>query len=183
MVRAYETLASRPEVDPDRIGIAGFSVGGSLALLAAGDPRIAERGRLGERIRRVADARDLPRLGRVLTPTWRRWCRRVDWEPSPLAREVYLRFALDQVDDAAGPRGARAGAVRGRSSPATVPRPMSPFVRASPTDGGRQAHDLLTAESLDDAGGPSPRCLRPASSSSTRSHRSGISMGSRPMSS
>ena len=41
VVRAYETLAARPEVDPERVGIAGFSVGGSLALLAAADERIA----------------------------------------------------------------------------------------------------------------------------------------------
>src|SRR5918994_2229637 len=41
VVRAFQLLAARPEVDPDRVGIVGFSVGGSLALLAAGDPRIA----------------------------------------------------------------------------------------------------------------------------------------------
>ena len=41
--RAFGLLASRPEVDPQRVGIAGFSVGGSLAVLAAADPRIAER--------------------------------------------------------------------------------------------------------------------------------------------
>ena len=43
VVRAFELLAARPEVDPARVSIAGFSVGGSLALLAARDPRIADR--------------------------------------------------------------------------------------------------------------------------------------------
>src|SRR5918994_7079775 len=42
VVHAFETLRDRPEVDPERIGIVGFSVGGSLALLAASDERIAE---------------------------------------------------------------------------------------------------------------------------------------------
>ena len=41
VVRALQVLAERPEVDPERVGIVGFSVGGSLALLAAADPRIA----------------------------------------------------------------------------------------------------------------------------------------------
>ena len=38
VVEAFQTLAARPEVDRERVGIVGFSVGGSLALLAAGDP-------------------------------------------------------------------------------------------------------------------------------------------------
>jgi acetyl esterase/lipase len=37
LVRAAAYLRSRPEVDPERIGIFGASVGGSLALLAATD--------------------------------------------------------------------------------------------------------------------------------------------------
>jgi hypothetical protein len=43
LVEAFETVAALPEVDPDRIGMASFSVGGAIALLAASDPRIAER--------------------------------------------------------------------------------------------------------------------------------------------
>ena len=42
VVRAFEFLAARPEVDRERVGIVGFSVGGSLALLAARDPTIAD---------------------------------------------------------------------------------------------------------------------------------------------
>lgn len=34
-------LAARPEVDPSRVGLAGFSAGASIALIAAADPRIA----------------------------------------------------------------------------------------------------------------------------------------------
>src|SRR5918997_5380568 len=41
VVRAFQFLAARPEVDRERVGVVGFSVGGSLALLAAADPRIA----------------------------------------------------------------------------------------------------------------------------------------------
>jgi len=39
---AVLVLAARPEVDPRRLGLAGFSAGGSMALLAAADPRLAQ---------------------------------------------------------------------------------------------------------------------------------------------
>ncbi|MCS6801449.1 MAG: acetylxylan esterase [Chloroflexota bacterium] len=42
-VRAVETLAQHPAVDPRRISLLGFSVGGSTALVASADPRIADR--------------------------------------------------------------------------------------------------------------------------------------------
>ena len=42
-VTAFETLAAHPAVDPQRIAFLGFSVGGSVALVAASDPRIADR--------------------------------------------------------------------------------------------------------------------------------------------
>jgi predicted esterase len=39
---ALLVLAQRPEVDPSRLGLIGFSAGGSLALMASADPRIAD---------------------------------------------------------------------------------------------------------------------------------------------
>lgn len=43
LAEATLVVAARPEADPDRVGIAGFSAGASVALLAAADPRIADR--------------------------------------------------------------------------------------------------------------------------------------------
>lgn len=43
LVGIYQHLERQPYVDPDRIGYIGVSVGGSLALVAAADPRIADR--------------------------------------------------------------------------------------------------------------------------------------------
>ena len=41
VVAAFEHLARQEYVDPERVGLAGFSVGASFALAAAADPRIA----------------------------------------------------------------------------------------------------------------------------------------------
>ena len=43
LVRGFQVLQSRPAVDPDRVGFIGFSMGGSLAMVAAADPEIADR--------------------------------------------------------------------------------------------------------------------------------------------
>lgn len=41
VVAAFQHLARQDYVDPDRLGLAGFSVGASYAMVAAADPRIA----------------------------------------------------------------------------------------------------------------------------------------------
>src|SRR5918997_2073259 len=98
VVRAFQLLAARPEVDRERVGVVGFSVGGSLALLAAADPRIATGVRWVNAFGAFADAETYlaaasahAYVGSDGNP--------VAWTPSPLAREVYLAFVLDQVEE------------------------------------------------------------------------------------
>lgn len=43
LVAEFEYVQKLPQVDPDRIGFFGASVGGSLALVASADPRIADK--------------------------------------------------------------------------------------------------------------------------------------------
>lgn len=43
LVEAFEALGAHPRVDAKRVGFVGLSVGGSLAIVAASDPRIADR--------------------------------------------------------------------------------------------------------------------------------------------
>jgi acetyl esterase/lipase len=43
LVAEFEYVQALPEVDPERVGYFGASVGGSLALVAAADPRIAQQ--------------------------------------------------------------------------------------------------------------------------------------------
>jgi dienelactone hydrolase len=146
VVQAFEVLASRPEVDPHRVGVAGFSVGGSLALLAAADARIADRVRFVNAFGAFGDASTY--LASVAANAYRDESgTEVPWTPSPLAREVYLRFMLDQVSDA-GDRRALELALGEDVLAATHP-PPDPELRASlETDAARTIHDLLTAASL-----------------------------------
>ena len=43
LIRGFEILSDRESVDPDRIGFIGFSMGGSLAMVASADDAIADR--------------------------------------------------------------------------------------------------------------------------------------------
>jgi dienelactone hydrolase len=149
VVRAFQLLAARPEVDRTRIGIVGFSVGGSLALLAARDPRIADQVRWVNAFGAFADAETY--LASVAAHAF------VDpagavvpWTPTPLAREVFLRFVLDQVDDDAD-RGALEGALGETILAGGRPQPDAGLRGTLQSDPGRAAHDLLTAASLDGA--------------------------------
>lgn len=149
VVDAFQLLAARPEVDRERMGIFGFSVGGSLAMLAARDPAIAGSVRWVNAFGAFADAATY--LASVSAHAYRGPDGdEVAWTPSPLARDVYLSFMLDRVDDA-GDR---------RTLDAAFGRPILDGNRPSAdpslregleTDVGRTVHDLLTAASLDAA--------------------------------
>jgi dienelactone hydrolase len=149
VVRAFELLAARPEVDPERVGIVGFSVGGSLALLAAADPRIASDVAWVNAFGAFADASTY--LAAVSAHAYRGPSGEdVPWTPSPLAREVYLRFMLDQVGDAADRQALESGladAILDGERPAPDPG-LRDDLR---TDAARAVHALLTARSLAEA--------------------------------
>jgi acetyl esterase/lipase len=149
LVEAFETLAARPEVDQDRIGIVGFSVGGSLALLAAGDPAISGRVDWINAFGAYADAASY--LASVSAHAYRDADgEAVPWVPTPLAREVYLRFMLDQVDDP-DDRDVLDAAFADAILAARRP-PVDPSLRASlASQAARTVHDLLSAPSLDAA--------------------------------
>ena len=149
VVRAFGLLAARPEVDPERIGIVGFSVGGSLALLAARDQRISSRVRWVNAFGAFADAATYlaavsahAYLGTDGEP--------VAWMPTPLAREVYLRFMLDQVDEA-DDRRALDEAFSDRILAGERPRSDEALRAMLETDAARTVLDLFTAPSLEAA--------------------------------
>jgi acetyl esterase/lipase len=149
VIEAFQLLAARPEVDSARVGMVGFSVGGSLALIAAADPRIASRvawvnafGAYGDAesyLASVAAHAYLGASGEI-----------VAWEPTVLAREVFLRLLLDAIPDTGDRRllqqryGEEIASDRRVSSDSGLRRSLS-------SQAGRAAYDLLTAGSLGEA--------------------------------
>jgi dienelactone hydrolase len=149
VVDAFQLLAARPEVDRDRLGIVGFSVGGSLALLAARDPSIANEVRWVNAFGAFADARTyLASVSAHAHPGPQRSA--VDWTPTPLAREVYLHFLLDQVEDSED-RAALDEAFADLILAAERPSPAAELRAALDSEAGRVVHDLLTASSREAA--------------------------------
>lgn len=149
VVDAFELLAARPEVDRERIGIVGFSVGGSLALLAAGDPAIADDVRWVNAFGAFADARTY--LASVASHAYRAaGGAEVAWTPTPLAREVYVGFLLGQVDDVAD-RAALMAAYGEAVVAGERPEPDLGVREALSTPVARTLNDLLVSGSLDDA--------------------------------
>jgi acetyl esterase/lipase len=149
VVRAFQLLAARPEVDRDRLGVVGFSVGGSLALLAAADERIAGQVRWVNAFGAFADAETY--LASVSAHAYRAADGSpVEWQPTPLALEVYVNFLLAQVTDEADREAldrAFAEPIRAGEKP-----PPDPALRRRLTsDAARGVHDLLTARSLERA--------------------------------
>jgi acetyl esterase/lipase len=149
VVRAFQLLAARPEVDGERVGIVGFSVGGSLALLAAADERIASQVRWVNAFGAFADAATY--LAAVSAHAYRAPDGSVvPWTPTPLAREVYLAFLLDQVSDE-GDRQLLDGAFATAILEAERPAPDADLRASLETDGATAIHDLVTAGSLEEA--------------------------------
>lgn len=150
VVDAFQLLASRPEVDRDRVGIFGFSVGGSLALLAAADPAIAPSVRWVNAFGAFSDAATY--LAAVSAHAYRASDGTARaWTPAPLARQVYLEFMLDQVDHA-GDRAALEEAFGAPIREGRRPGADTAVRQGLATDVARTVHDLFTARSLDAAG-------------------------------
>jgi dienelactone hydrolase len=94
LVAAVDAVRRQPEVDPQRVGFLGLSVGGGLALLAAGDDRIAPQVAYVVTVGGYSDALDLLRqIGSATTlePG------RPAWQPSDLAIVAYRRQLIDAV--------------------------------------------------------------------------------------
>jgi hypothetical protein len=97
VVAAFETLAGLPGVDPGRIGMAGFSVGASLSLIAAADPRITDRITWVSAFGAYADAATL--LVDVATHSVVRDGVVEPWPPGSMTRRVFLGMLLEAVPD------------------------------------------------------------------------------------
>src|SRR6266536_1342939 len=95
VVGDVELLRARPDVDPTRIGILGFSVGGSVALQAAADPRLDGKLALVNAFGSYSDATDLVRA--AATRSLRYAGIDEAWEPHPLTLWVLARQLVDTL--------------------------------------------------------------------------------------
>jgi hypothetical protein len=99
LVLAFEHLAGLDFVDPDRVGMAGFCVGASLAAVAAADPRISDRVRYVNFFGGYFDAADLVKS--VVTRS-RSYDGVVEaWDPDALAVEVVRLHLIEGLSDPA----------------------------------------------------------------------------------
>ena len=92
LVEAFEAVAARPEVDPDRIGMAAFSVGAAIAMIAAADPRIADRVQWINAFGGFGDAETL-----LVESATRRMVvsgQERPWKMGNLARQMFLRTVV-----------------------------------------------------------------------------------------
>jgi dienelactone hydrolase len=97
VVGDVELLRARPDVDPARIGILGFSVGGSVAVQAAADPRLDGKLALVNAFGSYDDATDLVRA--AATRSLRYAGVDEEWQPHPLTLWVLARQLVDTLPD------------------------------------------------------------------------------------
>ena len=106
LVAAFQHLREEDYVDPQRVGLAGFSVGASFALVAAADPRIADDIAFVNAFGGYYDTADLMvqiAAGRAMEQGAER-----AWEVDRLTRRVYDNMLIDSIDDPAHREVARA---------------------------------------------------------------------------
>lgn len=101
LVDAFGVVSRHPAVDPDRVGFAGFCVGAALALLAAADPRIADRVSFVNALTPYYDGEEL--LAQIASRQFEAGGQVVAWAPSALTLKIFNQL-LDRARAAgAGP--------------------------------------------------------------------------------
>ena len=100
LVQAFQRLRSESSIAPDRVGFFGFSTGGSIAFMAAADPRIARQVRLVGALGALADGRLL--VGEVASRSFLDNGARVDWSPSSFTEDVLGQQLIAEDRDRSG---------------------------------------------------------------------------------
>ncbi len=106
LVAAFRHLREEDYVDPERVGLAGFSVGASFALVAAADPRIADDIAFVNAFGGYYDTADLVvqiAAGQAINEG-----EATPWDVDRLTRRVYNNMLIDSIDDPAHQEAARA---------------------------------------------------------------------------
>ncbi|MCL0043150.1 prolyl oligopeptidase family serine peptidase [Dehalococcoidia bacterium] len=97
LVDAFNYLSEQEYVDPNRIGFVGFSVGGSMAILAAADSRLRDRVAFVNAFGAYHDIFEM--LSAVITNELHNDGSIVDWRPEMRAKDIFMRGALNVLSD------------------------------------------------------------------------------------
>ncbi len=141
---AYLLVAARPDVDPARVGLAGFSAGASIALAAAADDRIAAEVRFVSAFGGYASAERL--LVDVATRTSQQGDSVVPWPPDSGIRRDVIALAINALSDEVDRtqlRYALAPVIEG-ADPATA---FDAEAAGTLSGEARQIYDLFTSPS------------------------------------
>ena len=178
VVRLSSCSRRGPRSTPERSGSSASASAARSRSWPPRDPRIAGDVRWVNAFGAFADASTY--LAAVSAHAYLDDGEQVPWTPSPLAREVYLQFLLDQVVD---PTTGSASTARRRRRPGRRSARAEPgLARWLRTDAARRSTTCSPRHRWTIARRRSRRCRRPAWRSSTRSHRSATSTASRRMS-
>ena len=90
---AFQHLRTRDYVDPDRVGMAGFSVGGSFIMVAASDPRIRDDVAFVNAFGAYYDARDF--FIQIASNTKRSGETVEHWDVDQLTRRVFVNELIE----------------------------------------------------------------------------------------
>ena len=99
LVRAFEYLAAQDYVDPERAGIGGFSVGGSFAIVAAADERIADDVGFINAFGSYYDLETL--VVQAASRSVDDGGKRAPWEPHSLTLRILAHELIETLDGAA----------------------------------------------------------------------------------
>ncbi len=97
LVWAFEYLSGQEYVDQERVGMGGFCVGASFALVAASDARINERVRFVNAFGPYFDAQEL--MLQVVSRSSVYQGQRSPWEPDRLTRRVFANELIETLED------------------------------------------------------------------------------------
>ena len=142
IIDALLVIGERPEVDPQRLGLIGFSAGGSLAMMAAADPRLAEELRFVSNFGGYADAETF--LVDIATRTMELDGQTIAWQPGLSIRLEIMELMLQAVEPA-DQRGSLRLALEPVIRSAEVPAGPEPALAATFTEDALAAYRLFTA--------------------------------------
>ena len=97
LVRAFQFLSDQDFVDPQRVGLGGFCVGASFALVAAADARIRDNVVFVNAFGPYYDGRDL--LLQLATRSRFFDDRREPWQPDQLTLRVFANELIETLQD------------------------------------------------------------------------------------